>query len=151
GLFGNWKELKDSDAAVAATFVLALSKSQLSGTSWINSAGKVALTSLVKTNVSSDGSAELGKSGAAIAVAVFITDSEAYVDSKAPTPVTATSLNVSADTNNAAPTQAEASPKGEDPNSDKTKSTSSNSPTQGASTTVDGTQTLTLNGKLKVA
>src|SRR5260221_653137 len=64
---------------------------------------------------------------------------------------TATSLKVSADTDNAGPTQAEASPKGEDPNSDKTKSASSNKPTQSASTTVDGTQALTTGGKLKVA
>ncbi|HET7128249.1 MAG TPA: hypothetical protein VFJ93_04150, partial [Gaiellaceae bacterium] len=151
GLFGNWKALKDSDAAVAATFVLALSKSQLSGTSWISSGGKVAVTSLVKTNVSTDGSAELGSSGAGIAVAVFVTDSQAIVDSTAATPITATSLNVSADTKNSAPTTAEASPSGQDPNSDKSTSTSSNSPTQGASTTVEGAQSLTGGGKLKVA
>ncbi|HEX4526420.1 MAG TPA: hypothetical protein VH108_06715, partial [Gaiellaceae bacterium] len=153
GLFGNWKALSDSDAAVAATFVLALGQSQLSGTSFINSSGgKVGITSSVKTNVSTDGSAELGKSGAGIGVAVFVTDSEAFVDSVATTPITGASVNVSADTNNAGPTQAEASPKGEDPNSDKSKSTSSNSPTQGASTTLVGAQTLPgTNNKLKVA
>jgi hypothetical protein len=151
GLFDDWKALKDSDAAIAATFVLALSKSRLSGTSWISSGGKVAVTSLVKTNVSTDGSAELGSSGAGVAVAVFVTNSEAIVDSTAATPITATSLNVSADTSNNAPTTAEASPSGEDPSSDKSKSTSSNSPTQGASTTVDGAQSLTSGGKLKVA
>src|SRR5262249_11414081 len=86
-------------------------------------------------------------SGAGIAVAVFVTDSEAFVDSKADTPIDAKKLSVMADTDNNAPTDAKSSPKGEDPkanNSDSSKNstTNSNSPTQGASTAVDGTQTL---------
>src|SRR5262249_7508294 len=84
-LSGHRTEAKDSDAAIAATFVLALSKSQLSGTSWIKSGGNVGITSSVKTSADSTGDAESAGSGAGIAVAVFVTDSEAFVDSKADT------------------------------------------------------------------
>src|SRR5262249_29135492 len=156
-LTGHWSEAKDSDAAVAATFVLALSKSQLSGTSSIKSTGgNVSITSNVKTSASSSGDAELGGSGAGVAIAVFVTDSEAYVDSKDATPIEAKKLTLAADTDNNAPTDAKASPKGEDPkanNSDSSKNstTNSNSPTQGANTTVAGTQPLTNGGKLKGA
>ena len=90
-------------------------KSQLSGTSSITtSTGDVAITSNVKTNVATTADASAAGLGAGIAVAVFVTDSEAYIDSTAATPVTAKNLTVSADTDNAAPTKGTASPKGDE-------------------------------------
>ena len=115
GLLDAWTEAKSKNASVAATFVLALGKSQLSGTSWITtSAGDVAISSNVKTNVTTNADASAAGLGAGIAVAVFVTDSEAYIDSTAATPVTAKNLTVAADTDNAAPTKGTASPKGDE-------------------------------------
>ena len=62
--------------------MLAIAKSQLSGTSAISAAGDdVAITSNVKTNVTTNADSSASGLGAGIAVAVFVTDSEAFVDS----------------------------------------------------------------------
>ena len=66
----------------------------------------------MKTKVTSNADSSAAGSGAGIAVAVFVTNSEAFIDSNAATPVTAASLTMSADTDNAAPTTAKSSPKG---------------------------------------
>ena len=139
-LTGHWTEAKDHDSSAAATFVLALATSRLTGSSWITTTGDVAITTSIKTHVATTGDASAAGSGAGISVAVFVTDSEAYIDSNAATPVTAANLTIEAATDNAAPTDATASPKGEDTSANST--TSSNKPTQGANTTVDGLQTL---------
>ncbi|MFL6035275.1 MAG: beta strand repeat-containing protein, partial [Gaiellaceae bacterium] len=136
GLLDAWTEAKDHDASVAATFVLAIAKSQLSGTSAISAPGKdVSIGSNVKTNVSTNADSSASGLGAGIAVAVFVTQSGAFIDSNAATPVSAANLAISADTDNAAPTSGKSSPKGSD--GDASKSTSANTPLQSASTNVD--------------
>ena len=113
GILDPWTEAKDHDSSVAATFVFATGKSQLSGTSSISANGKkVSITSSVKTKVTSNADSSTAGSGAGIGVAVFVTSSEAFIDSSAATPVTAASLDISAETDNAAPTTAKSSPKG---------------------------------------
>ena len=92
---------------------MATATSQLSDTSTISaSAGNVKITASMKTNITTIADATLSGSGAGIAISVVVTDSEAFVDSSAPTPVLAKSLLVSADTTNAAPTTGTASPGG---------------------------------------
>ena len=93
--------------------MIALGKSKLSDTSVIAApSGAVALTSNVKTNITSNADSHGRQAGAGIAVAVLVTSSEAFVDSTAATPVNGTSLTISADTDNTAPTTAKSSPKG---------------------------------------
>ena len=77
-------------------------------------------------------------SGAGIAVGVFVTDSKAYIDSTAATPVTAKSLTISADTDNTTPTKGTSAPGGADKAGN---GTSANSPTQSS------TQTAAAGGK----
>ena len=102
----------------------------------------VKITSSVKTNITSLADSSAAGSGAGIAVAVVITDSEAFIDSTAVTPVTAESLTVSADTDNTAPTTGITSPRGA-----KGEMTSPRAAATGArhgkSKTSDGNQNLT--------
>ena len=134
GVLGAWTEATSHDSSIAATFVLASGKSQLSGKSSISTpTGDVSITSSVKTKVSSAADSSASGSGAGIAVVVFVTDSEAYIDSNADMPINAKSLTITAETDNDAPTTAKSSPKGSNGND-----TSANSPTQDASTTVSG-------------
>ena len=145
GLLGAWTKAEQKDSAVVAAFVLALAKSHLSGTGTIDTNGAVKLASDVKTNVTSTANAESSGSGAGIAVIVMITDSQAFIDSTAPTPVTAASLTLWADTDNTAPTTGTASPDGAEQNDG-----SANSPTKQATTKVSGNQSLG-SGTLNVA
>ncbi len=109
----DWSTAKGQNAAVAASSLVATATSQLSGTSSISApSGNVKITSSVTSNITTTADATQSKSGAGIAVGVVVTDSEAFVDSTAPTPVNAKGLTVSADTNNAAPTSGTASPGG---------------------------------------
>ena len=149
GLLDAWTEAKDHDASVAATFVLAIAKSQLSGTSAISAAGQnVTIGSNVKTNVSTNADSSASGLGAGIAVAVFVTQSEAFIDSNAATPVSAANLAINADTDNAAPTSGKSSPKGSDGNA--SNSTNANTPLQSASTNVDGGGQSLAGGSLTV-
>ena len=145
-LLDPWTEAKSKNASVAATFVLAFGKSQLSGTSWISSSsGDVLISSNVKTNVTTTADASAAGLGAGIAVAVFLTDSEAFIDSTAATPVTAKNLTVAADTDNAAPTTGTASPKGDESGG---TDTSANSPTaNGTDATLNSKQSTAAGGK----
>jgi hypothetical protein len=134
GLLGKWTKAEQKDSSVVASFVLATSKTQLSDTSSITAVGNdVALGSSVKTSVESTADSALSSSGAAIAVIVLITSSEAFVDSNAATPVTADTLTISADTDNSGPTTAKAAPAGAEDND-----TNTNSPSQNATTKVAG-------------
>ena len=145
GLLDPWTEAKSKNASVAATFVLALSRSQLSGTSWIStSAGDVSISSNVKTKVTTNADSSAAGLGAGIAVAVFVTDSQAYIDSTAATPVTAKNLTLAADTDNAAPTKGTASPKGDE---SEGGDTSANSPTANDTGGVSAKQTAAAGGK----
>src|SRR5260370_14611711 len=104
----NWKDAKASDSSVTGAQVLANAVSQLSGTSAITATGNVSITSNVKTNISSKADSTGAGSGAGIAVAVLPTDSEAFVDSAAATPITSTNLTLSADHTTTAPTHPKA-------------------------------------------
>ncbi len=147
GLLDPWSEAKDHDSSVAATFVLATGKSQLSDTSSVSAAGHdVKITSSVRTKVTSNADSSAAGLGAGIAVAVFVTNSQAFIDSNAATPVLAKSLTITADTENTSPTTAKASPKGAQGND-----TDANSPTQEATTTVDGAGQNLSGGSLTVA
>ena len=109
----HWQDATGQNAAVAASSLVATATSQLSGMSTISaSAGNVKITSSLKTNITTIADATLSGSGAGIAIAVVVTDSEAFVDSTAAIPVLALSLLLSADTANAAPTTGTASPGG---------------------------------------
>ena len=108
----NWASADGQNAALAASVLVATAKSQLSGTSAISSGGNVKITASLTTNITTEADATLSKSGAAFAVGVVVTDSEAFVDSTATTPVSANSLTVSADTSNTSPTTGKASPGG---------------------------------------
>ena len=110
----DWASADGQNAALAASVLVANAKSQLSGTSTISAAGDVTISANLKTNITTEADATQSKSGAAFAVGVVVTDSEAFVDSTAATPVVAKSLTVSADTNNTSPTTGKASPGGAD-------------------------------------
>ena len=137
----DWGNVDNSDSSVAASSLIATGTSQLSGTSTI-SAGThtVKITSKVTTNLTTNGDSSLAGSGAGISVAVLNTDSEAFIDSTATTPVTAGSLTVSADTDNTAPTTGIASVKGAKGNDE---SANSSDRANGQSKTSDNTQNLT--------
>ena len=135
GLLGKWRKAEQKDSSVIAAFVLALAKTRLSRTKAIaaGDGGDVALSSNVKTSVTTAADACVHPgSGASVAVVVMITNSEAYVDSKHATPVTGKSLTISADTDNAAPTSAQSSPAGANDNAATPQGTNANSPTQQA-------------------
>ena len=129
----DWKTADGQNAALAISVLVAIAKSHLSGASTITAAnGNVTISANLKTNITTEADATLSGSGAAFAVGVVVTDSEAYVDSTAGTPVTAKNLTVSADTNNTSPTTGKASPggaasggTGQDPNSPSSATTSS--------------------------
>ena len=144
GLLGKWRKAEQKDSSVIAAFVLALAKTRLSGTSAIAAGNDddVALSSNVKTSVTTAADASSTGSGASVAVVVMITNSEAYVDSKHATPVTGKSLTISADTDNAAPTSAQSSPAGANDNAATPQGTNANSPTQQATTRVNGAHVL---------
>ena len=109
----NWTSADGQNAALAVSVLVANAKSQLSGTSTISAAsGNVTISANLKTSITTEGDATQSSSGAAFAVGVVVTDTEAFVDSTASTPVLAKSLTVSADTNNTSPTTAKASPGG---------------------------------------
>ncbi len=108
----DWASADGQNAALAASVLVATAKSQLSGTSTISSGGDVKITANLTTNITTEADATLSKSGAAFAVGVVVTDSEAFVDSTAGTPVSAPNLTVSADTSNTSPTTGKASPGG---------------------------------------
>ncbi|HEX5588659.1 MAG TPA: hypothetical protein VFX65_00020, partial [Candidatus Limnocylindrales bacterium] len=138
GLLDPWTEAKDHDASVAATFVLAIGRSQLSGTSSISTpTGDVTISSSVKTKVATNADSSASGLGAGIAVAVFVITSEAFIDSTNATPITAKNLTVSADADDQAPTTATASPKGA-----QGTGTDPNDPTQKATTNVRVATTL---------
>jgi len=125
-----WDDATSESSAVAASTFIAHAITHLSDASVITAAnGKVSLSSNLKSNITTTANALQSGSGAGIAVAVLVTDSEAYIDSTAATPLTAQSLSISADTDNAAPTTATAAHGGADKGGSET---SANSPTQGA-------------------
>ncbi|HEV8463176.1 MAG TPA: hypothetical protein VGQ38_20990, partial [Gaiellaceae bacterium] len=148
----NWDDASGKGSAIAASTFISHALTHLSDTGSINAGttGNVTLSASLKSNITTIGDATQSGSGAGIAVAVLITDSEAYIDSTAGTPVTAKSLTLTADTDNNAPTTGSAAPGGADKNGN---GTSANSPTQssaqtaaaggkadGKSTTADGNQ-----------
>src|ERR1700674_4142567 len=107
----NRKDAKPSDSSVTVAQVLANAKSQLSGASSISApGGDVSITSNLKTNITSTADSTGAGSGAGIAIAVLTTDSEAFVDSTAATPITSKNLTLSADSNNSATNTAKESP-----------------------------------------
>ncbi|HEY8729131.1 MAG TPA: hypothetical protein VIL94_06075, partial [Acidothermaceae bacterium] len=111
----NWKDAKSSDSSVSVAQVYATSTSQLSGTSLINASnGNASITANLKTEVETTADSSASGSGAGIAVSVLTTDTEAFVDSTAGTPITAQDLNIAADTENSAATTGKSSPKGAD-------------------------------------
>ena len=137
----NWDDVDSKDTSVTAAQVQATGKSQLSDTSVISATGgNVKITSSVKTNITSIADSSLAGSGAGISVAVLTTDSEAFVDSTAPAPITAKNLTVSADTDNTAPTTGTASPRGAKGNDESANSADR---ANGKSATSDGSQNLT--------
>ncbi len=147
----NWSDASGAGSAVAASTFISHAISHLSDTSTITtSGGNVTISASLKSNITTLGNAIQSGSGAGIAVGVLVTDSEAYVDSTAATPVSAKGLTVSADTDNTAATTGTAAPGGADKGGN---GTSANSPTQsakqssaaegkadGKSTTADGNQ-----------
>ncbi|TMK23778.1 MAG: hypothetical protein E6G62_10650 [Actinobacteria bacterium] len=136
----NWDDVDSKDSSVTAAQVAATAKSQLSDMSSIATpTGIVQITSAVTTNITSIADSSLAGSGAGISVAVLTTDSEAFVDSSAATPVDAASLTVSATTDNTAPTTGKASPRGARGNDE---SANSSHRANGNSKTSDGTADL---------
>ncbi len=109
----DWASADGQNAALAASVLVASAATKLTGASTISAAnGDVKITASLTTNITTEADATQSKSGAAFAVGVVVTDSEAYVDSTAGTPVLANNLTVSADTNNTTPTTGKASPGG---------------------------------------
>ena len=83
----DWTTADGQNAALAASVLVANAISQLSGTSTISAVnGNVTISANLKTNITTEADATLSSSGAAFAVGVVVTDSEAYVDSTAATP-----------------------------------------------------------------
>ena len=132
----NWELVDSKDSSIAATVLVASALSRLTDTSSIAAtSGTVNISSSMTTNVTTTADSSLSGSGAGIAVGIVVTDSEAYVDSTNSKPVHATSLTVSADTNDASPTSGKASPGGtESDSSDTTGKTNANDPTSADST-----------------
>ena len=147
----NWSDASGAGSAIAASTFISHAISHLSDTSTITtSGGNVTISASLKSNITTLGNAIQSGSGAGIAVGVLVTDSEAYVDSTAATPVSAKGLTVSADTDNTAATTGTAAPGGADKGGN---GTAANNPTQstkqktaaegkadGKSTTADGNQ-----------
>ena len=130
---GNWDDASGAGSAVAASTFISHAISHLSDTSTITtSGGNVTISASLKSNITTLGNAIQSGSGAGIAVGVLVTDSEAYVDSTAVTPVSAKGLTISADTDNTAATTGTAAPGGADKNGN---GTDANSPTQSAKQT----------------
>ena len=142
----NWVDATSKDSSVAAAVLVSSAKSQLSGTSTISAAnGNVAIVSNMKTRITTIGDSHSTGSGGGIGVGVVVTDSQAFIDSNASTPVTAKSVTISADTDNLTPTTAKAAPGGS-----KGIDTNANSPTL-AKTTVSGAGQDVSGGILNVA
>ena len=109
----NWASADGQNAALAASVLVASAVSTLTGAATISAgSGDVKISSNLTTNITTEADATQSKSGAAFAVGVVVTDTEAYVDSTAGTPVLAKNLTLSADTNNTSPTTGKASPGG---------------------------------------
>ncbi|HTZ05978.1 MAG TPA: carbohydrate-binding protein, partial [Gaiellaceae bacterium] len=123
----NWEVADAKDSSVAATVLVANSTSKLTDTSSITaSSGNVKITSSLSSSITTVADSSAAGSGAGIAVGVVVTDSEAYIDSTATTPVTAKNLTVTADTNDTAPTSGTSSPKGSQGNDTKANDPTNN-------------------------
>jgi len=131
----NWEKANTKDAAVTAAQILANAKSQLSDTSAISATGNVSITSNLTTNIQATADASTAGSGAGIAIVVLTTDSEAFIDSSAATPISSQGLTISADTNNTAPTTAKASAAGSQGND---SGNTSNNPSNRLDSTAPG-------------